>query len=310
MVGEGGTGRTRDTQKYTAAMSLSPAPLGDVAVTGAVAPGLALAIASGLALLGYVWVGLLRARVTEGDGIVRRPLRSVPPMALAWTAQFAALFIDISGYGLVTPGARFGFAPALSMTTWLVLTVYLIESRFLPLHSVRRVLAWLAAVAVLLAWGFPGESRPLAASPWAPLHWVLGLASYGLFGVAVLHAALMNRAETRLRQKQATPGGLPLLQLERLTFQFVAAGVGVLSLAIFLGWWFTPTWHWDHKNLLAVLGWLVLTGLLVGRRIYGWRGRRATRWLYAGAALLLLSYAGSRFVLEVILQRSINGGGA
>lgn len=279
-------------------------------MTGAVAPGLALAIASGLALLGYVWVGLLRARVTEGDGIVRRPLRSVPPMALAWTAQFAALFIDISGYGLVTPGARFGFAPALSMTTWLVLTVYLIESRFLPLHSVRRVLAWLAAVAVLLAWGFPGESRPLAASPWAPLHWVLGLASYGLFGVAVLHAALMNRAETRLRQKQATPGGLPLLQLERLTFQFVAAGVGVLSLAIFLGWWFTPTWHWDHKNLLAVLGWLVLTGLLVGRRIYGWRGRRATRWLYAGAALLLLSYAGSRFVLEVILQRSINGGGA
>jgi ABC-type uncharacterized transport system permease subunit len=275
-----------------------------------VGPGLALAVASSLALLGYVWVGLLRARPGEAETATRPPLRSVPPMALAWTAQFVALFIDISGFGLATPGARFGFAPALSMTTWLVLTVYLIESRFLPLHSVRRVLAWLAAAAVLLAWGFPGESRPQAASPWAPLHWVLGLTSYGLFGVAVLHAALMNRAENRLRHKQATPGGLPLLQLERLTFQFVAAGVGVLSLAIALGWWFTPTWRWDHKNLLAVLGWLVLTGLLVGRRIYGWRGRRATRWLYAGAALLLLSYAGSRFVFEIILQRGMNGGGA
>ncbi|MDR7297914.1 ABC-type uncharacterized transport system permease subunit [Pelomonas aquatica] len=295
-------------------MSLSPAPLGDAAAAGTVGPGVALAIASGLALLGYVWVGLLRARPDEGQAPTRPPLRSVPPMALAWTAQFVALFIDISGFGLVTPGARFGFAPALSMTTWLVLTVYLIESRFLPLHSVRRVLAWLAAAAVLLAWSFPGESRPLAASPWAPLHWVLGLASYGLFGVAVLHAALMNRAESRLRHKQAAPGAtsgqMPLLQLERLTFQFVAAGVGVLSLAILLGWWFTPTWRWDHKNLLAVLGWLVLAGLLVGRRIYGWRGRRATRWLYAGAALLLLSYAGSRFVLEVILQRGMNGGGA
>jgi len=292
-------------------MSLSPASLGDAAASAhAVGPGLALAIASGLALLGYVWVGVLRSRAGDADAAVRRPLRSVPPMALAWTAQFFALYIDISGYGLDTPGARFGFAPALSMTTWLVLTVYLIESRFLPLHSVRRVLAWLAAAAVLLAWGFPGESRPTAASPWAPLHWVLGLASYGLFGVAVLHAALMNRAETRLRQKQAQPGGLPLLQLERLTFNFVAAGVGVLSLAILLGWWFTPHWRWDHKNLLAVLGWLVLTGLLVGRRIYGWRGRRATRWLYAGAALLLLSYAGSRFVLEIVLQRAANGGGA
>jgi len=293
-------------------MSLSPALLADAgAAAGAhgAGPGPALAVASALALLGYVWVGLLRARAAEGDAVVRRPLRSVPPMALAWTAQFVALFIDISGYGLEAPGARFGFAPALSMTIWLVLTVYLIESRFLPLHSVRRVLAWLAAAAVLLAWTFPGESRPLAASPWAPLHWVLGLASYGLFGVAVLHAALMNRAEARLRQRQPGPGGLPLLQLERLTFQFVAAGVGMLSLAILLGWWFTPTWHWDHKNLLAVLGWVVLSGLLVGRRVYGWRGRRATRWLYAGAALLLLSYAGSRFVLEVILQRG-GGGGA
>ncbi len=286
-------------------MSLSPAPLGDAAASApGLEPALALAIASSLALLGYIWVGLLRVRAGEGETAEQRPRRSVPPMALAWTAQFVALFVDISGYGLAVPGARFGFAPALSMTTWLVLTVYLVESRFLPLHSVRRVLAWLAAAAVLLAWTFPGESRPLAVSPWAPLHWVLGLASYGLFGVAVLHAALMNRAETRLRLKQATPGGMPLLQLERLTFQFVAAGVGVLSLAILLGWWFTPHWRWDHKNLLAVLGWLVLAGLLVGRRVYGWRGRRATRWLYAGAALLLLSYAGSRFVLEVILQRA------
>ena len=77
----------------------------------------------------------------------------------------------------------------------------------------------------------------------------------------------------------------------------------MLSLALLLGWWFTPQWRWDHKNLFAVLGWVVLTGLLTGRRIFGWRGRRATRWLYFGALLLLLSYAGSRFVLEVVLQR-------
>jgi hypothetical protein len=33
------------------------------------------------------------------------------------------------------------------------------------------------------------------------------------------------------------------------------------------------------------------------------RGRRATRWVYAGALLLLLAYVGARFVLEVVLQR-------
>jgi ABC-type uncharacterized transport system permease subunit len=260
-------------------------------------PALALAGCSLSALLAYAAAAALPE---AGDGARQRGL-----LITAWLLHLAALVLDIAGVGLARPGARFGFAPALSMTLWLVLAVYMVESRFVPLPGARRVLAVLAALAVALAWGFPGESRPLAASPWAPLHWVMGLASYGLFGAAVLHAAMLNRAERQMRLKSAKvqPLGMPLLRLERLTFQFVGAGVAVLSLALLLGWWFTPQWRWDHKNLLSVLGWLVLTGLLTGRRVFGWRGRRATRWLYLGAALLLLAYAGSRFVLEVLLQR-------
>lgn len=266
---------------------------------------------AGLVLAGASIVAALAYAVASFTAESARP-RPYGLLLLAWAAHLLALVIDIAGIGLAQPGARFGFAPALSMTMWLVLALYMVESRFLPLPSARRVLAGLAVVAVLLALFFPGESRPLAVSPWAPLHWVLGLASYGLFGVAVLHAALLNRAERQMRLKPSAlksgqiglpVQGMPLLRLERLTFQFVGAGVVVLSLAIGLGWWFTPQWHWDHKNLLAVLGWLVLTGLLTGRRVFGWRGRRATRWLYFGAVLLLLSYAGSRFVLEVVLQR-------
>jgi ABC-type uncharacterized transport system permease subunit len=48
----------------------------------------------------------------------------------------------------------------------------------------------------------------------------------------------------------------------------------------------------------------VIAILLVGRYRFGWRGRKAVRFLYVGAGLLLLAYAGSRFVLEVILERS------
>jgi ABC-type uncharacterized transport system permease subunit len=278
-------------------MSLSPAPLGTSAA--------ALAALSLFALLAYGLVAASRLQPLDAPKPPRWPSLLLP---LAWAAQFAALCIDVGGWGQEIPGARFGFAPALSMTIWLVLTVYLVESRFLPLQSVRRGLALLAAAAVALAWAYPGEAKPAAVSAWAPLHWMLGLASYGLFGVAVLHAALMNRAEQRLRAGGASGGGLPLLRLERLTFQFVGAGVVVLSVAILLGWWFSPTWRWDHKTLLAMLGWLVLSGLLAGRRLYGWRGRRATRWLYAGAGILLLAYVGTHFVLEVILQRSAQAG--
>lgn len=265
---------------------------------------MALAAASLCALAGYLWSSVrAQVRLSQlGESQTIRPGFRWTALAVAWALHLVALVLDVSGWGQSVAGARFGFAPALSMTVWLVLTVYLIESHFYPLHSVRRVLALLAAGSVALAWAFPGELRPSAASAWAPLHWLFGLASYALFGVAVLHAMLMNRAEQRLRHGRAGEG-LPVLRLERLTFQFVTAGVVLLSLAIVLGWWFTPHWRWDHKNLLSVLGWLVLSGLLAGRRLYGWRGRRATRWLYAGAGLLLLAYVGTRFVLEVVLQR-------
>jgi ABC-type uncharacterized transport system permease subunit len=259
--------------------------------------GTVLLGASALAALAYLMVALTGRQDWRLRGLFMG----------GWAAHLLALFIDIAGVGLHAPGTRFGFAPALSATLWLVIAVYLVESRFLPLPSARRVLAGLGVVAVLLAAVFQGSTHPTV-SPLAPLHWLLGLASYGLFGAAVLHAVLLNRAEGQLRLKKPSSAhpGMPLLALERLTFQFVAAGVGVLTLAMLLGWWVTPQWRWDHKNLFSVLGWLVLSGLLAGRQVFGWRGRLATRWLYFGAGLLLLAYVGSRFVLEVLLHRPLS----
>jgi ABC-type uncharacterized transport system permease subunit len=97
--------------------------------------------------------------------------------------------------------------------------------------------------------------------------------------------------------------GLPLLRLERLTFRFVGAGFVVLSAAIVLGAWFANPWRWDSKEVFSIMGWLVFAGLLAGRRAFGWRGPKAAGWLYAGAVLLLFAYVGSRFVLEVMLNR-------
>jgi ABC-type uncharacterized transport system permease subunit len=188
---------------------------------------------------------------------------------------------------------------------WLVWTVVLVESRAKLWPQALRVLSGAAAMTVLLAWLFPGQSHAVA-NRWAPLHWVLGLVSYGLVGASVLHAWLMQRAERQMRQPGQMPmPGWPLMRLERLTFQFLLAGVAALTLALLLGWWVSPGWHWDHKTLFACLAWVVLTGLLGARHALGWRGAQAVRWLYGGALLLLLSYAGSRFVVEVLLGRSV-----
>jgi ABC-type uncharacterized transport system permease subunit len=226
----------------------------------------------------------------------------------AWLVHGLLLLAGAGVWAGDAQGLRLGFAPVLSLTVWLVLAVHGIESRFLPVAPARRALALAGALAVAVAWVFPGEVRAIAHSRWAPMHWVLGLTSYGLFGAAVLHAMLLDAADSRLRHKGSggsgtIGGGVPLLKLERLTFRFVEAGFVVLTLALWLGMQADMPWHWDRKSILSVLGWATFAALIVGRLWRGWRGRQATRWLYAGSLLLLLAYVGTRFVYEVVLQR-------
>ncbi|MGQ9724829.1 MAG: cytochrome C assembly family protein [Tepidimonas sp.] len=203
---------------------------------------------------------------------------------------------------------RFGFALALSVTAWLVLVIYAVETRLYPQLGTRWTLAGLGVPAVLLALFFPGTAYPSLASPWLSLHWALGLASYGLLGAAVAHGWLMQRTEKAIRGGGAQSTALPLLGLERLTFRFVAAAFVLLTLTLLAGWYFTelmqPAAGWiTHKTVFTALSWVVLATLLLGRRRWGWRGRLAVRMLYAAGGLLLLGYVGSHFVLEVILRR-------
>jgi len=256
-------------------------------------------VASLVAMLGYVaaaWPLPSRARWPEAA------------LAVGWLAHGLALALDVFGYGAAVAGARFGFAPALSATVWIVVAVHTVESRLLPVPAVRRVLAVAGTLVVLLAAAFPGESRPHAGSAWLPLHWLLGVVSYGLLAMAVLHAWFLDNAERRLRSKtvakRPAAAGMPLMQLERLTFRFVEIGFVALTSAIMLGAWVAPSWRWDHKSILSLLGWATFAVLLGGRHWRGWRGRQATRWVYAGGVMLLLAYVGYRFVLEVILGRA------
>lgn len=257
--------------------------------------GIGVAAAAALA---YAVLALASRRLGVGA------IRGV--MLAAWLLHALAL-----AEGLLGQPPRFGFAPALSMTVWLVLSVYAIESRLFPQLQAHWALAGLGSAAVILALVFPGTSYPVIASPWLPLHWALGIASYGLFAAAVVHGWLMSRAERTIRLATQTQAGVPLLTLERLTFRFVEAGFVLLSATLLAGWLFAETlygpglvWKWTHKTVFSVLAWLTFAGLLAGRVRFGWRGHKAIRVLYLGSGLLLLGYVGSSFVFEVILRRT------
>ena len=260
-------------------------------------PPIWLLPATGLAALAYGFPALAGERLKDAQA--RRLLW------LAWLAHGVALL------SLWIGPVRFGFAPAMSVTAWLVVTAYMVESQFFPKFKARWAMGGMGSVAVVLAWFFPGTPMSTQASAWLPLHWALGLSAYGMFGAAVVHAWMMTRAERNIRLAHEAESGVPLLTLERLTFRFVTAGFVLLTATLVAGGLFGEAlygqgqghWRWDHKTLFALLSWLTFAILLVGRSQWGWRGRRAVRVLYIGAALLLLSYAGSRFVLEVLLGR-------
>jgi len=256
-----------------------------------------------------VWLSLLAALAyalpalwarSMGPGVARTGV------AVAWLLHGAALANSLSG-----DTALFGFAPALSMTAWIGAAVYAVESQVFPQLVTRWALSAIGAVAVLLALLFPGKALPVTASWLLPVHLTIGVACYGLFGMAALHAWFMTRAEERIRRAVDPHSGVPLLTLERLTYRFVLAGFVLLTATLFIGLLFGESvygpghaWHWDHKTVFSLLSWVTFAALLVGRARFGWRGKRAVAVIYIGSAFLLLAYVGSRFVLEVVLGRS------
>jgi ABC-type uncharacterized transport system permease subunit len=102
---------------------------------------------------------------------------------------------------------------------------------------------------------------------------------------------------------QALP---PLQTMDLLLFEMVWLGMILLTAAFAIGWPFVfdlKAQHLLHKVVFASLGWVVFAILLVGRYRFGWRGVIASRWTLIGTGFLVLSYFGTKFVLEVILQR-------
>ena len=253
--------------------------------------GLALSVAAALA---YAVPALGAGRLSEAAARWA--------LLVAWLLHGGAVTLGFLGQ------PRFGFAPALSVTGWLVLTVYAVEKQLFPQLRVRWALAGLGAAAVLLAAVFPGSPLHDSASPWMPVHLALGIACYGLFAAAAVHAWMLQRMERSIRNGEEPPAGLPLLTLERLTFRFASAGFVLLTATLVAGIFFSESlygraWRWDHKTVFSVLSWFAFATLLLGRVRFGLRGRRAVSVIYIGSVLLLLAYVGSRFVLEVVLRR-------
>jgi len=233
--------------------------------------------------------------------------------AVAWALHGVALWPD-----MVTDGTlRIGFAFMLSAALWISVAAYWIENRNFALDGMRRMVMPCAAVAAVLPPLFPGSLMPVQAqSPAFGWHVAVAVMAYSTLTIAAFHAVLMALQEARLHAKTSKNGWLggaldqlpALLTMEKLLFRMIWIGFVLLSLTVLSGVVFSEqlfgkALRWDHKNVFALLSWLLFAALLAGRRWRGWRGKTALRFTLAGFATLALAYVGSRFVFEVVLHR-------
>lgn len=268
-----------------------------------------------LAALGYstlalwLWSSAAKSQVPAATGTAQRTL-----LTLAIILQAIGLFEGILAHHTL----YLGWALALSAALWLGMVVFWFQSLIMRIDGMLLILLPVAALVTLLAGIFPGGHLvPHANNEWLRTHLLIAFTAYGLILVAALHAILMAALDHQLHQpvESATQRSVlgralesmpPLLTQERLLFQLIWIGFGVLTLTVITGALVSLRLSsqlvpLDHKTLFTLLSWFTFGILLVGRHTRGWRGRFALRWTLAGFAFLLLAYTGSRFVLDVIL---------
>ncbi len=275
-----------------------------------------------MAAAGYALLGLLAWRAVSSHPEARVGATERFGLALVLVVHGLAVQQSMLGDG----NLRLGFALGVSAALWLGMIVFWVESLWVAIDGLRLWLMPIGAFSTILPVLFPiGRVIAHADSGWLRVHLAIALAAYSMITIAALHALLMASADRRLHDisnESPQPGSSrtaqvlarlfeampPLLMLERLLFRLIWVGFFLLTLAVMTGIGISEAISgtalpFDHKTVFTLLSWITFGLLLMGRQIWGWRGRIALRWTLAGFAFLLLAYTGSRFVLEVILQR-------
>lgn len=212
-----------------------------------------------------------------------------------------------------------GWALALSAALWLGMIVFWLESLTARIDGLLLILLPAVAIVCAVAAVFhQGHLVSHAGNDWLRIHLLIALTAYGLTTVAALQAMLMTALDRYLHRpvEQAGERGAlsraldsmpPLLVQEQLLFRLIWVSFSILTLTVITGAIVSQRltgalFPMDHKTVFTLLSWLIFAVLLLGRHLYGWRGRKALRWTLAGFAFVLLSYSGSRFVIDVILH--------
>lgn len=207
-------------------------------------------------------------------------------------------------------GFNFSFFNTAALVALFIVLILLFASLDKPVEKLGVAIFPLTALLLALDMIFPDRSHPLANHNWQmSTHILTSIIAFSLLNIAALQAILLAIQEQQLRShhpKRLMLALPPLQAMETLLFQMIGTGLFFLTVSLISGFIFIDdlfAQHLVHKTVLAIIAWIIFSGLLLGRLRYGWRGNTAIRGTLIGFILLLLAYFGSKLVLELILKK-------
>jgi ABC-type uncharacterized transport system permease subunit len=237
---------------------------------------------------------------------------SPQPTLLLLGSLAVSLHAIVLYQNLVTPmGFNLGFFNAASLIAWVIALLLLFTLLHDPVENLVTVLFPIAALTIGLESHFYTErilppDEPLGVK----IHIFFSVLAYSLLTISALQTIFLAIQDYQLHRRH--PGWVfqmlfpPLQIMEKLLFQLIAMGFGLLSISLISGLLFLKdifAQHLVHKTVLSIMAWCVFAILLWGHWQFGWRGKTAIRWSLSGFLVLMLAYFGSKLVLELILHR-------
>lgn len=256
-------------------------------------------------LLYLVAAVILAAALWKG----RRELTFIAVVIALGAALTHALFLTLT---LPVPGGvDANLLNSMSLVSLLIVLILLLSELKVPVLEIGVVAFPGAALCLVLQQALAPDPVLLTrAAPLVGIHVLASLLAFSVLSIAAANAALIALQDAILRRHRGIrvldmlP---PLAVMEKLLFQLVLAGWLLLTLGLLTGILFIDdlfAQHLVHKTVLSVVAWILFGFLLAGRWRFGWRGMTAVWLTLAGMILLLLAYFGSKFVLELILERN------
>lgn len=228
----------------------------------------------------------------------------------AHTASLAVSWWKLGHFPIVNPKEVSSFIAWATMAYYLLISTRY-RTKALPTFIIPLVFIF---TLISLIWPEPGGPLPVAlegaitASALTqiifPVHVTLLIFSYAAFVVTFVTGVMYLVQERELKTKTfgAAFYRLPALNTcDELSYHSLTVGFALLTLGMVTGIIWNKQrdgtyWHFDPKEVMALVTWFVYLFIIHYRLTAGWRGRRAAWLAIAGFVIVLFTWVGTRYL--------------